>query len=41
MSDEAFGSFLHDETIKWDGIIRASGAIANQVSIRILSQREH
>jgi tripartite-type tricarboxylate transporter receptor subunit TctC len=29
VSGEAFGKFLSDETTKWGGIIRASGAVAN------------
>jgi tripartite-type tricarboxylate transporter receptor subunit TctC len=29
VSGEAFGKFLADETVKWGGIIRASGATAN------------
>jgi hypothetical protein len=29
VSGVAFGKFLTDETVKWGGIIRASGATAN------------
>jgi tripartite-type tricarboxylate transporter receptor subunit TctC len=29
VSGAAFGKFLADETVKWGGIIRASGATAN------------